>query len=62
MSPMRWYADAPARRSRQVTADLLVLAWVVLWVLVGRWVFGLVMTLAAPATRCARRGRACSQG
>ncbi|WP_143554116.1 hypothetical protein [Serinicoccus sp. CUA-874] len=49
MSPMRWYADAPARRSRQVTADLLVLAWVVLWVLVGRWVFALVMTLAAPA-------------
>lgn len=46
---MRWYADAPARRSRQVTADLLVLGWVVAWVLVGRWVFGLVMTLAAPA-------------
>ncbi|GAA5162772.1 hypothetical protein [Ornithinimicrobium tianjinense] len=46
---MRWYADAPARRTRQVVADLLVLAWVVLWVLVGRWVFALVMTLAAPA-------------
>jgi hypothetical protein len=46
---MRWYADAPGRRSRQVLADVLVLAWVVLWVLVGRWVFGLVLTLAAPA-------------
>lgn len=46
---MRWYADAPARRTRQVLADLLVLGWVVAWVLVGRWVFGLVMTLAAPA-------------
>ena len=46
---MRWYADAPARRSRQVVADLLVLGWVVAWVLVGRWVFDLVMTLAAPA-------------
>ncbi|GAA4886346.1 hypothetical protein GCM10025788_28670 [Serinicoccus chungangensis] len=46
---MRWYADAPARRSRQVLADLLVLGWVVLWVLVGRLVFDLVMTLAAPA-------------
>lgn len=30
-------------------ADLLVLAWVVLWVLVARWVHALVMTLAAPA-------------
>ncbi|GGK76222.1 hypothetical protein [Ornithinimicrobium pekingense] len=46
---MRWYADAPVRRSRQVLADLLVLAWVVAWVLVGRWVHALVMTLAAPA-------------
>lgn len=46
---MRWYADAPARRTRQVLADLSVLVWVVLWMLVGRWVFGLVMTLAAPS-------------
>ena len=48
-APMRWYADAPWRRSRQVLADVLVLLWVVAWVLVGRWVFALVMTLAAPA-------------
>lgn len=46
---MRWYADAPAVRTRQVLADLLVVGWVVAWVGVGRWVFGLVMTLAAPA-------------
>jgi hypothetical protein len=46
---MRWYADAPGRRTRQVLVDLLVAAWVVLWVLVARWVHGLVMTLAAPA-------------
>lgn len=46
---MRWYADAPLRRSRQVAADLFVLGWVIAWVLVGRWVHGLVMTLAAPA-------------
>lgn len=30
-------------------ADLSVLVWVVAWVLVGRWVFALVTTLAAPA-------------
>lgn len=46
---MRWYADAPWRRTRQVVADLFALGWVLLWVLVGRWVFALVMTLAAPA-------------
>lgn len=46
---MRWYADAPSRRSRQVLADVLVLAWVAGWVLVARWVHALVMTLAAPA-------------
>ena len=32
---MRWYADAPWRRSRQVLADVLVLVWLVAWVLVG---------------------------
>lgn len=46
---MRWYADAPARRARQVAADLFTLGWVIAWVLVGRWVFTLVMGLAAPA-------------
>lgn len=46
---MRWYADVPGRRARQVLADLLMLGWVVGWVLVGRWVFDLVSTLAAPA-------------
>lgn len=46
---MRLYATAPLRRARQVAADLFVLGWIVLWVLIGRWVFALVMTLAAPA-------------
>jgi hypothetical protein len=46
---MRWYADHPARRARQLTGDLFVLGWVLAWVLVGRWVFGLVQSLAGPA-------------
>lgn len=46
---MRWYAETPARRTRQLLGDLLLLGWVVAWVLVGRWVFALVSTLAAPA-------------
>lgn len=46
---MRWYADSPLRRSRQVLADLAVLGWVVAWLFVGRGVFSLVTKLAAPA-------------
>lgn len=46
---MHLYATSPVRRTRQVLADLSVLLWVVGWVLVGRWVHALVMTLAAPA-------------
>lgn len=53
---MRWYADTPARRSRQVLADLAVLAWVVLWVVVGRWVHTVVSHLAAPADPLRRAG------
>lgn len=53
---MRLYATSPARRARQVAADLFVLGWVVAWVLVGRWVHGLVMTLAAPADPLRRAG------
>ena len=61
-APMRWYADAPARRTRQVVADVFVLGWVLLWVLVGRWVFGLVMTLAAPADPLREAGSSLRDG
>lgn len=53
---MRLYATSPVRRARQVAGDLFVLGWVVAWVLVGRWVFALVMTLAAPADPLRRAG------
>lgn len=53
---MRLYATSPVRRARQVLADLFVLGWVLAWVLVGRWVHGLVMTLAAPADPLRRAG------
>ncbi|WP_114907572.1 hypothetical protein [Ornithinimicrobium murale] len=46
---MHWYAETPARRTRQVIGDALALGWVVLWVLVARWTFDLVRLLAAPA-------------
>lgn len=46
---MRWYAETPARRTRQVVADLLVVAWTLVWVLLGRWLHDVVGALAAPA-------------
>jgi hypothetical protein len=35
MEPMKLYADAPVRRSRQFLADVLFLLWLVAWVWVG---------------------------
>lgn len=55
---MRWYAETPGRRARQVVGDLLVLTWVFAWVVVGRWVFDLVTALAAPAAPLREAGTA----
>ncbi|WP_191280882.1 hypothetical protein [Nocardioides flavus (ex Wang et al. 2016)] len=46
---MKLYADAPARRTRQVLADLLVVAWLVLWVWIGTAVHDGTAELAGPA-------------
>lgn len=46
---MHWYAEIPARRTRQIIGDALVAAWVIAWVLIARWIFDLVRLLAAPA-------------
>lgn len=46
---MQWYAETPARRTRQVIGDLLAVGWVILWVLIARWTFDLVRLLAVPA-------------
>ena len=45
---MQLYAQHPVVRSRQLTADLGMLAWTVLWVLVARTVHGAVLVLAEP--------------
>lgn len=42
------YAAIPARRTLQVTGDVLMLVWVLLWVWVGRLVHDITMLLAAP--------------
>jgi hypothetical protein len=54
---MRLYADAPDRRARQLAADLGLLAWAVLWVLVARAVHRAVLVLAEPGRAVADLGR-----
>ena len=45
---MKLYADTPVRRSRQIVADLFVVAWIVGWVWVALVVHDGTMALAAP--------------
>ena len=45
---MPLYAASPALRGRQLAADVGLLAWLVLWVLVARTVHGAVLALAGP--------------
>jgi hypothetical protein len=46
---MKLFADAPARRTRQVLADLFFVAWLVVWVWIGTAVHDGTMELAGPA-------------
>ncbi|CAO1651846.1 hypothetical protein NYA9BBAC_01572 [Salinibacterium sp. NYA9b] len=39
---MQLYADLPARRARQITADVFSLAFIVLWIVIGSWVYQLI--------------------
>lgn len=54
---MQLYAQHPVLRSRQVAADVGVLAWAVLWVLVARLVHGAVLVLAEPGRAVEDLGR-----
>ena len=48
---MKMYADSPARRTRQIVADLLVLGWIVFWCWAGWSVHETTQELALPAER-----------
>lgn len=54
---MQLYAQHAAIRTRQLAADLGLLAWIVLWVLVARVVHGAVLLLAAPGQAVSDLGR-----
>lgn len=53
---MKLYADTPARRARQVVADLLAIAWIAFWVWAGRQVHDVFVLLRAPADSLATAG------
>jgi hypothetical protein len=57
---MRLYADRPDSRARQLGADLGLVAWAVLWVLVARVVHRAVLVLARPGEAVADLGRSIS--
>lgn len=54
---MKLYADTPARRTRQLLADVLVLLWIGGWVWLGRQVHDTVALLRAPADSISTAGQ-----
>ncbi|WP_448612875.1 hypothetical protein [Modestobacter sp. URMC 112] len=58
---MRLYADRPDVRTRQLAADLGLLAWTVAWVLVARAVHRAVLVLAEPGRALADLGGSISR-
>ena len=53
---MPLYAQHPALRLRQAAADVGMLAWLVLWIVVARVVHTAVLALAAPGRAVADLG------
>jgi hypothetical protein len=54
---VKLYADPPARRTRQILADVLMLLWTGFWVYAGRQVHDAVQGLRAPADSITSAGR-----
>jgi hypothetical protein len=53
---MKLYADAPVHRARQLTGDILLVVWVLVWVRVGRAVHAATLALAAPGRKIEEAG------
>ena len=59
---MKPYADLPARRTAQVVGDLLVAAWVALWIWLSQVVHDATMELAVPGRKIDEAGTAMAEG
>lgn len=53
---MKLYADATARRTRQILADVGMLGWLAVWVWVGRQVHDAIASLRGPAESIQQAG------
>lgn len=53
---MKFYADAPGRRARQIIGDVLLLVWCWLWVRVGQGVHDATLALAVPGEQIEEAG------
>jgi hypothetical protein len=56
MPGMKLYADSPVRRSLQVLGDLLILAWVVVWIRAALGVRDATLALTAPGEQMDEAG------
>lgn len=59
---MLWYAETPARRTRQFVADLVLLAWVAVWWQVATATHDLIDALGAPGRNLATTGGRLADG
>jgi len=53
---MKLYADTPGRRTTQILSDVLVVAWVVVCVVLGRIIHDAVLKMLAPAQQIQNAG------
>lgn len=58
---MKLYADLPSRRVAQLSADLLTVAWILGWLLLGRFVHKMVSALAVPGEKMGDAGTSLSE-
>lgn len=59
---MKLYAETPARRTRQIIADLVFLGWLVLWVWIAGVVHATTMELVEPSEQVELAGERLSEG
>ena len=51
----KFYADTPARRTRQIIQDTIVALWILFWIASGMVVHDVIASLAGPAASIADR-------
>ena len=59
---MKWYADDPSRRARQVALDLGVVLWCWLWIRIAAEVKGVVLRLQQPGRLLENAGNSLAGG